>query len=78
MFGTWWAARSDFGAVPFGEMEGVGLSDATKLVDDYGWSTDALIHRYVTLGICCLVALALVYAWGVWRARQEALAAARR
>ncbi len=75
MFATWWAARSDFGAVPFGEQEGVGLSDATKLVDDHGWTTDALIHRYVTLGIFCLVALALVYAWGVLRARRYALRA---
>jgi hypothetical protein len=69
MFATWWAARSDFGVVPFGEQEGVGLSDATKLVDDYGWSTEAMIQRYVALGLACLLALALVYAWGVWRAR---------
>jgi hypothetical protein len=74
MFSTWWAARSDFGKVPFGEQEGVGLSDATRLVDDHNWTTDALIHRYVTLGICCLVALAAVYAWGVLRARRYAQA----
>src|SRR5258708_20679605 len=27
MFGTWWAARNDFGRIPFGEQEGGLLSD---------------------------------------------------
>lgn len=72
IFATWWAARSDSDMVPFGEQEGGILSDATKLVDDFGWSTDALIHRYVTLGICCLIVLAVFYAWGVWQARRAA------
>ncbi len=71
MFAVWWAARSDFGTVPFGEMEGIGLSDATKLVDWYGWDTAAMIRRYVGLGLACLAALALVYAWGVRQARKR-------
>ena len=71
MFSVWWAARSDFGKVPFGEQERAGPSDANKLVDDFNWSTDEMIHRYVVLGICCLAALALVYAWGVWQARRK-------
>jgi hypothetical protein len=69
------AARGDFGAVPFGEMEGVGLSDATRLVDDFGWTADQLINRYVGLGVCCLIALTLVYAWGVrqaWVSKNQA------
>ena len=70
-FSVWLAARGDFGKVPFGEEEGVGLSDATKLVDDFGWDTAAMIRRYVALGISCLIALALVYAWGVWQARRK-------
>jgi hypothetical protein len=71
MFAVWWAARGDFGAIPFGEMEGVGLSDATRLVDDFGWTAEAMVRRYVGLGACCLAALALVYAWGVRQARQR-------
>jgi hypothetical protein len=71
MFAVWWAARSDFGAVPFGEMEGIGLSDATRLVDDFGWTAEAMVRRYVTLGVCCLAALALVYAWGVRQAKRR-------
>ena len=69
LYEVWWASRTDYGRVPFGEFEASGnLSDATKLVDDYGWDTKVMITRYVTLGICCLVALAIVYAWGVWQA----------
>ena len=46
-------------------------SDAMKLVENYGWTQQLLVSRYVTLGLCCLAALALVYAWGVWRAKAE-------
>lgn len=65
MFATWWT-----GAIPFGEIEGVGLSDPMKLVEEHGWTAAAMVRRYVALGVACLVALALVYAWGVrfaWR-----------
>jgi hypothetical protein len=78
MFAVWWAARRDFGRIPFGEQEGRGLSDATKLVDLFGWSADQLIRRHVMVGVCCLVALAAVYAWGVWRAWQESEAGTQR
>jgi len=71
MFGTWWAARSDFGRIPFGESEATGLSDATKLVDDFGWTPEGMVRRYVATGVVCLVVLALVYAWGVNRAWRE-------
>jgi hypothetical protein len=70
MFATWWVARNDFTAIPFGEIEGVGLSDSLRLVQEHGWTEAALVRRYVTVGVSCLAALALVYAWGVrlaWR-----------
>jgi hypothetical protein len=69
-FATWWTARHDTDVIPFGEIEGVGLSDPSKLTDDYGWSTQVMVGRYVTLGVACLVALATVYAWQVWRAHR--------
>jgi len=68
MYSVWAAARHDYGRIPFGEQEGVGLSDAARLVDWYGWTADQLVHRYFVLGLACLAALAAVYAWGVWRA----------
>lgn len=72
MFSVWWAARTDKGKIPFGEMDGVGHSDATRLVDDFGWTIDQLVGRHVTVGVLCLLALAAVYAWGAWRAWQAA------
>ena len=68
IFSVWLAARRDYGRIPFGEQEGGPQSDATRLVDDFGWSADQLVGRYVALGVCCLIALALVYAWGVRQA----------
>jgi hypothetical protein len=70
---TWFAALSDFAKVPFGEQEGGLLSDATRLVDEHGWDTRAMIRRHVAFAIGCLAALALVYGWGVWRARAAAV-----
>jgi hypothetical protein len=61
-FITWWRARTDFAEIPFGQNEGVGLSDASRLVDEHGWAEAALIRRYVALGVTCLVLLAILYA----------------
>ena len=72
MFATWWKALSDTGAIPFGEIEGVGLSDPAKLVEEWGWNTKDLVRRYVSVGVSCLAALAVVYAWGVRNAWRKA------
>jgi hypothetical protein len=71
-FATWWTARTDPTVIPFGEIEGVGLSDPSKLKDVYGWSVDDIVDRYVTLGLVCAVVLAGVWAWQVSVARREA------
>ncbi|MGZ3459799.1 MAG: hypothetical protein ACXU86_14990, partial [Archangium sp.] len=68
-FSQWWAARTDFERIPFGEMEGIGLSDPSTLVDVYHWGELELIHRYNGLGLTCLAALAVLYAGGLLRAR---------
>ncbi|HEY1554877.1 MAG TPA: hypothetical protein VGF94_08590 [Kofleriaceae bacterium] len=71
-FATWWTARHDITAIPFGEIEGVGLSDPSKLDELYHWPTAVIVGRYVALGVACLVALAALSAWQVWRARRDA------
>ncbi len=71
-FATWWSARSDIGVIPFGEIEGVGLSDPSKLTDVYGWSVHRMVERYVALGVGCLVVLAAVTAWATWSTRKAA------
>jgi hypothetical protein len=64
-FATWWAARHDWDAIPFGEIEGVGLSDPSKLTDEYGWPVKLLVTRYVTLGLLCAVVLTGIWVWGI-------------
>jgi hypothetical protein len=68
-FSQWWAARTDFARIPFGDIDGVGLSDASKLVDVYGWDELELIRRYTWLGLACLAALAVLYGVQLGRAR---------
>jgi hypothetical protein len=72
MFATWWKALSDTGAIRFGEIEGVGLSDPARLVEEWGWSVRDMVRRFVGVGLACLAALALVYAWGVREAWRQA------
>ena len=70
MFATWWTALSDRHAIPIGEIEGVGLSDAGRLLGEHFWSERDLVRRFVSVGVLSLVGLATVYAWGVrlaWR-----------
>ncbi|MDB4953957.1 MAG: hypothetical protein JWO36_1526 [Myxococcales bacterium] len=71
---TWISARTDTDAIPFGEIEGVGLSDPSKLIEDYGWTTRHMVDRYVTLATICFVIAAAAWAWAVWSARREATA----
>lgn len=65
VFSTWWRAWGDPAEIPFGRIEGVGLSDASKLVDVHGWSEAGLVRAHLVLGVLCLVALAVRYAWGL-------------
>ena len=71
-FATWWTARSDPRVIPFGEIEGIGLSDPSKLKDWYGWSIDEIVDDYVTLGVVCGLAIVALWAWQVHVARRAA------
>jgi hypothetical protein len=64
-YATWWAARSDPEAIPFGENEGQGLSDPTVLVFQLGISMTGMVTSYVWTGIACLLVLAAAYALGL-------------
>jgi hypothetical protein len=61
---TWRAARRDPDTIPYGEIEGVGPSDPTNLVQEYFWTERDMIDRYLRLALVCTLVLALVYAWG--------------
>ncbi len=72
-FATWWTARTDRDVIPFGEIEGVGASDPSKLVDNHGWTVRQLVDRYVLVAGLCLAAIALMWLWATWDARRRAL-----
>jgi hypothetical protein len=69
-FGQWWGARSYYDSIPFGHNEGAGLSDPSVLTELFGWTTGALVRRYVVLGCLCLAALCVLYCWGLWKTRE--------
>jgi hypothetical protein len=66
---TWFHARGDLDAIPFGEIEGVGLSDPSKLDELYGWTARQIADRYARLATICLAVVAVGWAWSVWRSR---------
>ncbi|MCP3144648.1 hypothetical protein [Pyxidicoccus xibeiensis] len=72
-FNTWWKAKRDMADIPFGQNEGVGLSDASTLVDRYGWDERDLIRRYLVLGTLCLIFLAVLYTAQLLRGRARLL-----
>jgi len=49
--------------IPFGEIEGVNLSDPSLLTEMYGWPVTRLVDRYVRLGQICLFVLLTLYLW---------------
>jgi hypothetical protein len=57
--------------LPFGEIEGVNLSDPSLLTEMYGWTVLQMVDRYVRLGEVCLVALLGLYIWGLVSAYLE-------
>jgi hypothetical protein len=73
-FATWSAARTDPDVIPFGEIEGVGLSDPSKLDEVYGWTTHQIVHRHFAVGIACFVVLAAAWLYGTYAARRAARA----
>jgi hypothetical protein len=73
-FATWSSARANPDAIPFGEIEGVGLSDPSKLDEVYGWTTHQIVHRHLNVGIACFVALAAAWLYFTYDARRAARA----
>jgi hypothetical protein len=65
VFLTWTGPLED---LPFGEIEGVNLSDPSLLTEMYGWSVLQMVDRYVRLGQICLVVLSALYVWGLFSA----------
>jgi hypothetical protein len=65
-FHTWTGSEDN---IPFGMQEGT-QTDPSQLVENYGWTIQAMIHSYVRLGEFCLLAIAIIYIAGIIRARK--------
>jgi hypothetical protein len=65
---TWWDFKHSAEGVVFGEIEGVGDSDPTKLVFEYGWTEARLVARYLAVAWGCLLFLGGLYVVGLRRA----------
>jgi len=70
---TWYRSRSKEDAIPFGVIEGVGLSDPAKLLEA-GWEPSLIVSRYSLVAGSCLVVIVAVWAWQTWAMRQRARA----
>jgi hypothetical protein len=68
VFRTWSGPVED---MPFGEIEGVNMSDPSLLTEMYGWSVKQLVARYLYLATTCLIFLCAVYVWGLVSAYLE-------
>jgi hypothetical protein len=68
VFRMWTGPLED---IPFGEIEGVNLSDPSLLTEMYGWSVTQMVDRYVRLGTVCLVVLLGLYLWKLLSAYLE-------
>ena len=73
-FATWSAARTNPDVIPFGEIEGVGLSDPSKLDEVYGWTTQQIVHRHWSVGVACFAVLAVAWLYATHAARRDACA----
>jgi hypothetical protein len=63
-FTTWWDAKHTAEGVVFGEIEGVGESDPTRLAFTYGWSEAKIVSRYLRLAWTCAAFLVVTYLMG--------------
>ena len=61
----WVEALGDPAAIPYGRIEGVGLSDPSRMTDTYGWLQSELIRSYLATALLSLGFIALSWWWGV-------------
>lgn len=61
----WLEALRDPMAIPYGRIEGVGLSDPSRMTDTYGWLQRELIHSYLATAALALAGVALSWWWGL-------------
>lgn len=71
---TWYRARKNYELIPYGEIEGVGLSDPSKLLEA-GWREAQIVGRFTTVAALCTLVVLGVWIWQTYTMRQRALTA---
>jgi hypothetical protein len=51
---VWWDSKTDFAAIPFGLEDGMP-SDASRLVDEFGWDAQVMVRRFLLVALVSLV-----------------------
>jgi hypothetical protein len=65
-FRLWWECRTDDEQIPFGLEDG-WPSDASRLVDEFGWDAGAMVQRFVAVGVASLALAAVAFVAAVVR-----------
>lgn len=65
---VWWAARLDPAEIPFGVEDGMA-SDASRLVDDFGWDAMTMVKRFLAVAVAALLLALGSWLVALWRAR---------
>ncbi len=68
MFMAWWQGQYDISRVGYGTTGGA-YTDAYLLINAYAWNWHDMINWHLDVGYVCLLALAVIYALGLWQAK---------
>lgn len=67
-FRVWWTCRTDYAEIPFGVEDG-WPSDASRLVDEFGWDARTMVSRFVLVGLVSLAVAGVAFVAAVVRER---------
>ena len=76
IFMAWWEGQHDISRVGYGTTGGA-YTDAYLLINAYAWNWRDMINWHLYVGYACLLALAAIYALGLWQAHGWVKAKAR-
>lgn len=65
---VWWDSKTDFAVIPFGVEDGMP-SDASRLVDEFGWDSLAMVRRFLLVALVSLVFAMVAFVAALLRER---------
>lgn len=65
---VWWDSKTDFALIPFGVEDGMP-SDASRLVDEFGWDALAMVRRFLFVALVSLVVAMVAFVAALLRER---------